>query len=134
MKKLLFFTLLIVSINTFSQSTPLSSSNAEPGPDLKVLLGITHNDDVVSSSLRTTINTMQGAKVLSYCNNHALFMVIVDNNIYTDSNDFLNKLQKQAPQSALLLSVKQGDFDGFVKFCEPADATDAKRLKASLNN
>lgn len=127
--------LLIVSINTFSQSNPvLSSPNDESGITTKILLGITHNDDAVYSSLRTTINAMQGAKVLSYCNNHAVFMITYDANFYADANDFLIKLQKQSPDHALLLNIKQGDFDGFVKNCEPADAADAKRLKASLDN
>ncbi len=135
MKKWLLLTLLIVSVNTFSQSNPvLSSPGDESGITSKILLGITHNDDAASSNLRTAINALQGAKILSYCGNHALFMITIDNNFFTDANDFLIKLQKQAPQYALLLTIKEGDFDSFKKYCEPSDDADAKRLKLSFTN
>ena len=132
MKKLLFIGLLIASVNSYSQS--VSQSNAEPGDVVKVILGITHNDEIAGNALRNTINSMNGAKVVSYCSNHAVFMLMLDNGAYADSNDFLTKLKKQAPEYERLVSIKEGDFDSFVKVCQPANSTDAKNLKNLVTN
>lgn len=135
MKKWLFLSALIVSLNAFSQSAPvLSSSSSEVGSSMKVFLCITHNDDAVSTTVRNTLTTMGGANTVAYCDKHSVFMVLVDKNSYQDETSFLNQVKKLSPGVEQLLSIKTGDFDSFVNNCEPSNPIDAKRLKNLATN
>ena len=130
MKKWLLFFVFIASINAFSQTTPvLSSPTTEDENTMKLFLSITHNNDAISTAVKNTLNSMGGAIAVAYCDRHALFMVIVSKNSYQDENSFLDQVRKLTPGSERLLSTKQGDFNAFIKDCEPSSSADASRLK-----
>ena len=129
MKKWLFISLLIVSINTFSQSSVSSANNETTTDPMKVILSITHNDPKISNTLRTSLNQMNGITVLAYCDNHALFMLLIDKTIFRDTKDFLKEVETQSPKTEKLLSIKEGDFNGFMQYCEPSNPEDAGKLK-----
>lgn len=136
MKNFLLFIGLFFSIHAFSQSTPVvSASNSEvENNKMKVFLAITHNDDAVSSNMRTSLGSMNGVTILAYCNKHALFMVTVDKNSFQDESSFLEYVKKYNSNYATLLTTKQGDFDAFLKECDPANASDASRIKNLSSN
>lgn len=133
MKNLLFFAAMIISVNTFSQTAPvLSSSNSEGENKMEIFLSITHNDDAVSSSVRTTLSSMGGANTVAYCDKHSVFMVLADKDIYPNEKEFLERVKKLNPNAGLL-SLKAGSISSFSKDCEPSNANDASRLK-NLNH
>ncbi len=136
MKKWLFFSLLIVSINIFSQSSPvLFSSNSEGSPiTLNLLLSITHNDKNIIDPLKSTLASMGGITIVAYCDNHAVLMLSVDKSIYRDEKDLMRELKKYYPKSEDLLSFKDGDFKEFIQYCQPKNTDDASNLKKLVTN
>lgn len=135
MKKLLFIALVISSITAFSKSkTGLMKTYTGPGDSLKVILSIKHNDRNVSDKLRTTLNSINGASVVAYCDNHAVFMLILDKTILRDGNDLMHELKKVFPKSQDLLSFKDGDFNAFMQYCSPTNTDDAGNLKKLTTN
>lgn len=132
MKKLLYFFVLFASCHAIA----LNSGNVagknyfiDTKDSLKVFLSITHNDAEVSATVRSTIKHMNGTTILAYCDNHALFMIQLDNTAYRDANDFIVELKKLLPKYELLFNLKEGDFDAFLQYCEPSDDKDAKNIK-----
>jgi hypothetical protein len=135
MKRFVFFSALVLSITqVFSQSAPIpSSSNSEVVSTMKVFLSITHNNDSISGNVRTTLNSMNGANTLAYCDKHSVFMVLVDKTIFQDETIFLNEIKDLMHDNASLLTLKIGDFEAFKNDCEPSNADDVFRIKNSLN-
>ncbi len=135
MKKLLFIALVISSITSFSKSNmDLTKTYTGPGDSVKVILSIKHNDRNISDKLRSTLNLLNGVSVVAYCDNHAVFMLILDKTILRDSNDLVVELKKLFPKSEDLLSFKDGDFNEFTKYCSPSNVDDAGNLKKLATN
>lgn len=135
MRKFLLFAFIISTISAFSKS----NSNASkvyigPGDTLKVILSIKHNDRNISTALRTALSSMSGVNVVSYCDNHALFMLFVDKTILRDNNDLMTEIKKIFPKSEDLLSFKDGDFNQFIQYCSPTNINDAANLKKLITN
>lgn len=100
----------------------------------QTIVCITHNDPVVMEKVRTTMTSMAGTNVVAYCDNHAVFMVEIDNNVYQNADAFLHLVKKYTPGAELLLSLKQGDFSIISKHCEPSNSNDSAKLKKSFTN
>ena len=135
MKKLLFIALVISSITSFSKSNmDLTKTYTGPGDSLKVILSVKSNDRNINDNLRTTLNSISGTNVVAYCDNHAVFMLILDKTIIRDSNDLMVELKKLFPKTEDLLSFKDGDFNEFMKYCSPSNVDDASNLKKLATN
>lgn len=135
MKKLLFISLLISSINCFSKAeSDLSKAYVSSGDTVKVIMSIKHNDKNISDKLRGALNLINGTNVVAYCDNHAVFMIFLDKNILRDSNDLMTEIKKLFSKSEELLSFKEGDFNEFLQYCSPSHPDDATNLKKLSTN
>ena len=135
MKKLLFVSLLISSITCFSRAgSGLSKSFVGSGDSVKVILSIKHNDKNISEKLRGALTLINGTNVVAYCDNHAVFMIVLDKNILRDSNDLMVEIKKLFSKSEELISFKEGDFNQFLQYCSPSNTDDAANLKKLTTN
>ena len=133
MKKLLFALLMISSFSIFSRSNPLPDNYSNTGDSLKVILGINNIDRNASTNVRSTLNSLTGVTVVAYCDNHSVFMLKVDNTIFRDRNDLMEKLKNVYAKTQDQLSFKDGDFDAFIQYCSPTNVDDAANLKKLIH-
>lgn len=135
MKKLLLIALLLSSISGFSKSDRnILKPYVGAGDTLKVILSIKHNDKNISDKLRMALNSINGTAVTAYCDNHAVFMLMLDKSILRDSNDLMVEIKKIFSKAEDLLSFKEGDFNEFIQYCSPSNVDDASNLKKLVTN
>ncbi len=135
MKKLFFLALIVISAKAFSEPiSDLSKIYISAGDTLKVILGVNHNDKYASDNLRTALKSINGTTIVAYCDNHSLFMLLIDKTILRDRNDLMNELKKKYPKAEDQLSFKDGDFNAFIQYCTPSNVDDAANLKKLITN
>ncbi len=134
MKKKLLLVLLILSIKLVSvNSTCLQNKLISPSFDsLELFVSISGHDYDAYVSIKTIIKSLSGTIYLSYCTNHAVFMVYIDRNVYLTKNDFLLALQKATPTYSSRIILKDGPLINLIPFCDATDPSDNTSIKNSL--
>ncbi|HWY10702.1 MAG TPA: hypothetical protein VN026_05210 [Bacteroidia bacterium] len=137
MKKVICFFFLIYGIFTYAgnKTGAIHSNKYSPGDSVQVFLGISNNDEVLVSTVRSALSSIQGVSVLAYCNNHAVFMLYLNTSTARDDRNILAQLKNALPKQANLFSIKQGGtFSDFYSSCQASDITEAQNIKNSINS
>lgn len=104
---------------------------SQPNDSVEVLLSIKNNDKAIYTKMKNILETLPGVVYVSYCENHAIFALYVNKNLYATRNDLLEKLDKLAELNAPLLSIKKGSFTELFKNCNTSSAGDAQLMKGN---
>ncbi len=132
MKKVICFFFLIHSIFTHADNNigTIFNNKYSPGDSVQVFLGISNNDEILVSNVRSALSGIQGVSVLAYCNNHAVFMLYLNTSIARDDRNVLAQLKNALPKQANLFSIKQGTtFSNFYSSCQANDVNEAQNIK-----
>lgn len=135
MKKLLLIALCSFSLHFFGRSGPLHeiTSSSSGFDSLEVFVSITVDDKAVYTQVKNTLSAVPGVNYFSYCDNHAVFLVYIDQNTYASTDLFKEQLRKSIPEFASRISLKSGvTFKDFVASCNSSDAGDAAAIKNSF--
>ena len=111
--------------------TNASINSSQPNDSVEVLLSIKNNDKAIYMKMKNIFESMPGVIYVSYCENHAIFALYVNKNLYPVKNDFLEKLDKLAELNAPLLSIKKGSFTELFKNCNTSNPEDAQLMKGN---
>ena len=121
----LFF-ILAVFLNTNA-----SIRSSQPNDSVEVLLSIKNHDVAIYTKMKNIFESLPGVIYVSYCDNHAIFALYVNQNMYSTKRDFLDKLDKFAELSEPLLSIKKGSFTELFKNCNTSNPGDAQLMKGN---
>ena len=70
----------------------------------------------VISDVETIIKSQSGVSFEGYCSNHNIYLLTVDSNLFSTSQQYLENLKILANVPSLLL--KEGGKSGIIPFCE----------------
>ena len=108
-----------------------SVNSSQPKDSVEVLLSIKNNDKAIYTKMKNILEALPGVVYVSYCENHAVFALYVNGNMYTSKRIFLEKLGKLAELNEPLLSVKKGSFTELFKNCNTSNTEDAQLMKGN---
>ncbi len=112
-------------------NTNASIRSSQPNDSVEVLLSIKNNDPVIYAKVKDILSTLPGVVCVLYCENHAVFALYVNANIYTTKRNFLEQLDKLAELNAPLLSIKKGSFTELFKNCNTSNPQEAQTIKGN---
>lgn len=123
-KLIVFFACLFcLRQNSFSQTNT---------DTLMVLIGDVSNSPKHINYIKSTIKQISGIRLVGYCENHSIYVLCVNKNIYQTNGDVYNMLVSTTGSTKLLL--KEGEISEIISFCNFQSDDESEKVKNKLRN